>query len=185
MIETLLLAFIIAKIRGYKLKPLFKSWAIYPILGYEVFYIFLEIRIFMEDYSLVKYSKMFTTCYLLCFLVLVIKYQLYTSAIIGSISIFIGSALNKIAIAANGGKMPVFPSLSYYTGYSKPGPIPNVDNLHILGDGMTKFKFLTDYIDVGYSILSIGDIFIYLFAFIIIFSAIKQLNMKSQQKVDV
>lgn len=176
MIEPLLLALIIAKIRGYKLKSLFKSWAIYPILGYEVFYIFLETRIFMEDYSLVKYSKIFTTFYLLCFLVLVIKYQLYNSAIIGSICIFIGSALNKMAIAANGGKMPVFPSLSYYTGYSKRGAFPNVDNLHVLGDSTTQFKFLTDFIDVGYCIMSIGDIFIRFFVFIIIYDTIKCIN---------
>lgn len=176
MIETLLLALLIAKLKGYKLKPLFKSWAIYPILAYEMFYMFLTIKVFMEDYSLVKYSKMFTTFYLLCFLFLVIKHQLYNSAIIGSISILFGSALNKVVIAANEGRMPVFPTLSYYTGYSKRGSFPNVDNLHILGDGTTKFKFLTDFIDTGYCIMSIGDIFIHFFSFIIIYNLIKQLN---------
>lgn len=176
MIEILLLAFLIAKLKGYKLKPLLKSWTIYPILAYEIFYIFLTIKVFMQDYSLVKYSKIFFTFYLLCFLVLIIKFQLYKSAIIGSIFIFIGSALNKIAIAANGGKMPVFPTLSYYTGYAKQSEFMNVDNLHILGNGTTKLKILTDYLDIGYRILSLGDVFIHFFAFIIIYNSIKYLN---------
>ncbi|GAA0177334.1 DUF5317 family protein [Clostridium sediminicola] len=178
MIESLLLALLVAKLKGYKLKPLFKSWAFYPVLVYEVFYIFLAITIFMEDYRFVKYAKIFTTLHLLCFLILIVKYQLYKSSVIGSISIFIGSVLNKIAIAANGGKMPVFPTLSYYTGYSEKGAFPNVDNIHILGSSSTQVKFLTDYIDLGYTILSIGDIFIHFFSFVIIFSAIRQLNMK-------
>ncbi|NFR66958.1 hypothetical protein FDF48_16555, partial [Clostridium botulinum] len=51
-----------------------------------------------------------------------------------------------------------------------------VNDIHILGDSSAKFKFLTDIIDVGYSIMSIGDIFIRLFVFIVIFNTIKHIN---------
>ena len=48
-----------------------------------------------------------------------IVYREYISAIIGSIFVIVGGILNDIAISANNGYMPVFPSLSYLTGYAK------------------------------------------------------------------
>jgi hypothetical protein len=84
--------------------------------------------------------------------------------------------LNKFVIRANNGKMPVFPTLSYFTGYAKPDSFIKVNDIHVLGDSSTKFKFLTDIIDVGYSIMSIGDIFIRFFVFIIIFNTIKYID---------
>ena len=35
MIEAVIIALIISKIKGYSLKPFFKSWTIYPILIFE------------------------------------------------------------------------------------------------------------------------------------------------------
>lgn len=176
MIETILLAFFIAKLRGYKLRPLFKSWTIYPILIFALMYVIFEFTVFMGNYSLIKYTKIFHFFYLLIFLVLIIKYQIFISAIIGSIFIFIGTICNNVVISANGGKMPVFPTLSYVTGYAKANSFNGIDNLHVLGNGATKLKFLTDIFDVGYSIMSIGDILIRLFAFIIIYNSIKHVN---------
>jgi hypothetical protein len=176
MIETILLAMLISKIKGYKLKRILKSWAFYPTIIFTFFYVFLQINIFLGDYRLVKYSALFETVYILTFLALIFKYKLYGSAIIGSLSIFIGTILNKLAIAANNGKMPVFPTLSYVTGYAKPHSFTIVSSLHTLGNEATKLKFLTDYIDLGYSILSIGDIFIRFFTFIIVFNSIKHIN---------
>ncbi|GAA0727765.1 hypothetical protein GCM10008905_25750 [Clostridium malenominatum] len=74
--------------------------------------------------------------------------------------------------------MPVFPTLSYLTGYATPDAFSKVDDIHVLGNSSTKLKFLTDIIDVGYSILSIGDIFIRVFVFIIIFNTIKHMNRR-------
>ncbi|MEW9094334.1 MAG: DUF5317 family protein [Clostridiaceae bacterium] len=176
MLETILLALVIAKIKGYKIKPLFKSWTIYPILVFELMYLFVQGNIFKENYNFIKYANTLETLYLCSYLALIIKYEQYISAIIGSACIFIGTILNKIAISANNGKMPVFPTLSYSTGYAKPDAFMKVDDIHILGSSSTKLKFLTDVIDVGYSILSIGDIFIRLFVFIIIFNTIKHMN---------
>lgn len=177
MIETILLSFIFAKVKGYKLKPLFKSWTIYPIIVFMLMYIMLEVFIFTGNYSLVKYSNVYKITYLCSFLILIIKYKLYMSAIIGSVFVLIGGQLNNIAIAANNGKMPVFPSLSYLTGYAKQGSFTSSIDIHILGNSLVKLKFLTDVIDVGYSILSLGDILIRMFAFIIIYYAIKNSNL--------
>lgn len=178
MIETILLAFLVAKIKGYKLKPIFKCWEIYLILGFELIYLFMQISVFYGDYNFIKYASIFKTLYLYSFIIFIIKYKLYISAIVGSISIIIGSVLNNIAISMNNGKMPVFPTLSYLTGYAKYDSFSKINDIHTLGTSATKVKYLTDFIDIGYSILSIGDIFIRLFAFIIIYNAIKHINNK-------
>jgi hypothetical protein len=176
MIETLVLALIFAKIKGYKLKPLFKSWAIYPILAFGLVYVILEVMLFKGDYKFIEYASSFHFLYLLTFLILIIKYKLNISAIIGSAFILIGSILNKVVISANNGKMPVFPSLSYWTGYAKIDAFTKVNDIHILGSETTKLKFLADIFDMGYSIMSIGDIFIRVFTFIIIINTIKVIN---------
>lgn len=181
MIEVILITFLIAKIKGYKLKPLFKSWPIYPILAYELIYIFLQATIFLGNYSFVKYASIIKSFYLYLFLIPIIKYKKYYSAIIGCVFIFIGSNLNNIAIKANNGKMPVFPTLSYWTGYVKEDSFTRINDIHILGGSGTKFKFLTDVVDIGYSILSIGDIFIRLFVFIVIFNVIKEVNKEASE----
>ena len=184
MIEPIILAVFFAKIKGYKVRSLFKTWAIYPMLVFVLMYVILEAMLFRGNYAFIKYASTFHYLYLLTFLILIIKYKLNVSAIIGSIFIFIGTALNNIAIKANNGNMPVFPTLSYLTGYAKPDSFMKVNDIHILGSEVTKLKFLTDIIDVGYSVMSIGDICIRVFAFIIIFNAIKVINkteiMKSE-----
>jgi len=176
MLETILLALIVGKIKGYKLKPLLKECVIYPILAFELIYIFLQMTIFMGNYALIKYAGILKVIYLCSYLLLIIKYSLYKSAYLGSACIFIGSILNKVAIRANYGKMPVFPTVSYVTGYVKRGEFVKADNLHVLGNSSTKLKFFTDIIDTGYCIMSIGDIFIRFFVFIIIFNTIKHIN---------
>ena len=184
MIEPIILAVFFAKIKGYKVRLLFKTWAIYPMLAFVLMYVILEVMLFHGNYTFIKYASTFHYFYLLTFLILIIKYKLNVSAIIGSIFIFIGTALNNIAIKANNGNMPVFPTLSYLTGYAKPDSFMKVNDIHILGSEVTKLKFLTDIIDVGYSVMSIGDICIRVFAFIIIFNTIKVINkteiMKSE-----
>lgn len=185
MIETILLAMLISKIKGYKLKPMFKSWVFYPMLIFTLFYVFLQITIFCGYYGFVKYSALLEKAYLSTFLLIVFKYEVYGSAIIGSFSVFIGTMMNKLAMSANGGKMPVFPSLSYMTGYYKPDVFLKVKDIHILGSETTKLKMLTDYIDLGYSILSIGDIFIRFFTFIIVYNSIKFINKEKIEEFNV
>ena len=74
--------------------------------------------------------------------------------------------------------MPVYPTLSYLTGYVTPESFGSIDSLHILGNAETKLKVLTDYIDYGYSILSIGDVIIHLFVCFMLFYLIKAVNIR-------
>lgn len=176
MIETVFIAIIVAKIKGYKIKPLLKHWEMYPVCVFLIIYFFLNMSIFFENYYFVRYAAILEKIYILTFLILIIKHEQYKEAMIGSLSMIIGTMLNKIAIINNGGKMPVFPTVSCVTGYFQADSFVKVNDIHVLGNENTKYKILTDYIDLGYSILSIGDIFIRVFVFIIIFKSIKSIN---------
>lgn len=176
MLETILFAFFFARIKGYQVKPVFNIWWIYPPLLFTTYYIFLNIKILLGYYEAIQYASIIETLYILSFIPIILKLKLYKSAIWGSLAIFAGSLLNKIAMFYNGGKMPVYPSLSYITGYVKPDSFSRVNDIHILGDSNTKLKFLTDIFDIGYSILSVGDIFIRLFTFILIYDSIKTMK---------
>ena len=177
MLETIIISLVFCKIKKFKIGPLFKSWAIYPVLFMEIIYIIVQANIFMENYEVIKYSGILKTIYLCSYLPLVFKFKQYIASIIGSIFVVIGGILNDIAISANNGYMPVFPSLSYITGYAKLDSFDKVNDIHILGSSSTKLKFLTDIFDIGYSVLSIGDIFIRLYIFIIIYNVVKYLNI--------
>ena len=181
MLETIIISFIICKIKGFKIKPLFKSWTIYPVIFMELVCLFIQINIFMENYEVINYVGLLKTFYLCSYLPLIFVYRQYIYAIIGSVFVVIGGILNDIAIAANNGYMPVFPSLSYLTGYAKNAAFNKVNDIHVLGDSNTRLKPLTDIFDIGYSVLSIGDIFIRGFVFIIIYNVIKKMNLNNKQ----
>ena len=76
--------------------------------------------------------------------------------------------------------MPPLPSSP---GYYNAAVFGTADSLHTVGDSATKLKFLTDYIDVGYSILSIGDVLIHTFVFIVVYSVIQELNSVETEKI--
>jgi hypothetical protein len=182
MPETILLAFLFAKIKGYKIRPLFKSWTIYPLIGFEIINLIGQVIIFSGNYEFVEFMRSSKTIYLSIYLLLVFKYEIYTSSIIGAIFVFLGGILNDIAMKANEGFMPVYPTLSYLTGYAKPEAFDLVKDIHILGNSQTKLKILTDFIDLGYSILSIGDVFIRVFVFIIIYNSIKKISNSTSKE---
>ena len=149
----------------------------------EVINITLQANVFMNNYEFIKYAGILKMVYLCSYLPLVFKYKEYISAIVGSIAIIFGGLLNDIVIKANNGFMPVFPSLSYLTGYASVESFSKVNDIHILGGANTNLKFLTDIFDLGYSILSVGDIFIRMYVFLIIYNAVKSINiLKSYKK---
>ena len=176
MIETILLAILFAKLNKYKIKPLFKSWTIYPLIIFEIIYFIGQVSIFLGNYEFIDFMIKLKPFYLCTYLLLVFKYDIYISSIIGVIFVFLGGALNDIVIKVNGGFMPVYPTLSYLTGYAKPEAFDLVKDIHILGNSQTKLKILTDFIDLGYSVLSVGDILIRVFVFIIIYNSIKKIS---------
>lgn len=176
MLETILLAFLFAKMRKYEIKPLFKSWTVYPVIIFEIVYFIGQVLIFSGNYEVIQFMQRLKSFYLCTYLLLVFKYDLYIVSIVGAGFVFFGGVLNDIVIKANGGFMPVYPTLSYLTGYVKPEAFHLVNDIHMLGNSQTKLKILTDFIDLGYSILSVGDLFIRAFVFIILYNAIKKIS---------
>ncbi|MDV4150955.1 DUF5317 family protein [Clostridium sp. AL.422] len=184
MFETIIISLIFCKVKKLKIKPLLKNWTIYPVIFMEVICLIIQANIFSENYNLIKYVGVVKTLYLCSYLPLIFVYKQYVSAIIGSVFVVVGGILNDLAIWANNGYMPVFPSLSYLTGYAKIDSFDKVNDIHILGDSLTKLKFLTDIFDIGYSVLSLGDIFIRGFVFIIIYKSVKYLNLTNEKIID-
>ncbi len=176
MILFLLFALILAKIKDYKIKPVLTAYALYPYAAAELFYVLLQASVFMHNYSFIRYTSIINSLYMYTLIIPVMVYKLYKPGIIGSIFMIAGTLLNRLAMSSNGGKMPVYATLSKLTGYYDPAAIQSVDNIHIAGDETVKLKFLTDYIDTGSSILSIGDVLIHSFVFIVIYYSIKEIN---------
>ena len=182
MVVEILLVCLLAKLKRYKLKYLFSTWAFYPVLFVQCTLLVSQFSLFFRTYYFIQFVPLAEPAVILSFVPVLFAYGLYKPAIVGSASIIIGTVLNKFVIAQNGGKMPVFPSLSYRTGYLSPEMFGSMDSIHILGNADTKFKFLTDYIDYGYSILSLGDVLIHLFACIMLYSMIAAVNNHHRKK---
>ncbi len=181
MIIYIVLAILYAKKKGYKIKPILRDYSLYPLFIAEMIYLFLQISVFTGNYDYIEYAAVFKTLYLYTLIIPIVVHKLYKTGIYGSIIVTIGSLMNKFVISQNAGKMPVFPSLSKYTGYFNEAPLGTVDQLHVMGNEATKYKILTDYIDVGYSILSIGDVLIHAFIFMVVYNAIKENSSKINQ----
>lgn len=178
MFITLVLTCAFAHHKGYTLRPLTRACELYPIVAFELFGIFLQANIFFGNYTYVKWADFLKPLSLMLYLLPILKHRLFAPAITGSCLIFAGTFLNKLAIWANGGKMPIFPTLTRLTGYFDPSAFAANTTIHVLGGPTTKLFFLTDWIDVGYSILSVGDLLIRLFAAIVLFYTIKSYQEK-------
>lgn len=187
MIEFILGAFIVAWKKGYKLKPIFSSWQIYIPILFMLFYIFLEITIWIRWFYFVPYQQIIKTSILLGYVPLCLKYRLYESdrtksswgiltspMLFATLCLWLGSTFNKLAMNANNGYMPFFPSNSYATGYYTDA-MTN-DGIHVLGNAQSALIPLTDTIDLGWSIMSIGDVLVRIYVFTIIYYSIKNTN---------
>jgi len=182
VIEALILCFL-AKIKHYKLKYLFSTWTFYPVLIAQCILIVFEFSVFFRTYYFVRFAPVMDFVIISSFLFCIFEFKLYKPAVFGSVSAVAGTILNKLAIAQNGGKMPAYPTLSFITGYLDPEIFGPADSIHALGDSATKLKILTDYIDFGYCVLSIGDVLIHMFFCIMLYSLIKAVNIRySEQK---
>lgn len=173
----------------YNTKALFKNWAIYPPLVMLGVYIIVEIMIFCDNYWIVQYGNLIKQITLLTYLGLIIQYQLYNSmyqkykgkgiigfltspVVLAFVCLFFGYFLNYLAVQANLGHMPVFPSNTYFTGYTDVESFTK-DGFYVLGDQNSKVIPLCDSIDIYYSNLSIGDLFVRAYIFIILFFSIR------------
>jgi len=183
LVEFIIGSFIYAKYRKkYKLKYIFKSWEIYPSILFALFYIYLEITIWQQNYYFLPYAQYIKTATLLSYIPLIIKWKLYedengfiltSPMVLATLCLGLGSKLNKITMNVNENYMPSFPSNTYWTGYIKSNFI---DGIHIIGNSHSHLIPLCNTIDIYYSILSWGDILVRLYVFIIIYNAIKISN---------
>lgn len=185
MFIFMIFAILCAKIKGYRILPVLKAYSLYPYVAIEILSLFLQMNIFIGDYNYIQYATIAKMVYLYTLILPVFVYKLYKPGICSSILIIIGTILNNFVMKQNGGKMPVFATLSKITGYYDPSVFVTIDKIHVVGNAATKYKFLTDIIDIGYSILSIGDIFIHSFTFIIIYSVIKEVNKGKVYTTDI
>lgn len=185
MLITFLIAAGFAKKRGCDLKIIFKSIALYPPAVCEVIYLIMQFFVFQGNYDVIAFADVFKKTYMLSFLFPIIWLKLYKQGLIGSIFVMLGTASNNLVMNLNDGKMPVFPTISYWTGYVKNDTFQKVNDIHVLGTANTKMIILSDVFDVGWSVLSIGDIFIRIFVGIIVYSAIVELNKRSMAEFNL
>ena len=180
MIIYILLAFLMARIKGYSIKPVLRDRSLYPLFVAEILYLMLQTSVFLGYYRFIPYAGTFKTLYLYTLIVPIVVHRLYKAGFLGSIMLTVGSFLNRFVMSQNGGKMPVYATLSKYTGYFDEKVLGTIDQVHILGTEQTKYKILTDFIDVGYSILSIGDVLIHAFIFLVVYETIKVYGKKEK-----
>lgn len=179
MLLFVIFPFLLAKLKKYKLTPVFRMPDLYPVFCVEAVHLFFQISFYFGETRFVKYSNLIQNLFLLVLLLPILRQRLYYPSILGAGLTIAGTALNKIVIRANGGKMPVYPTLSKLTGFVSDGQLSgSVDSLHILMTRDTKLNFFADYIDLGFSILSPGDVLIHTFNAIIIYYTIKSRNNK-------
>ena len=198
MIETLLASLIFSKIKlyikldkikinkeSYLIKPILKRWSTYPVIFMSIFYIYLQSTIMNQNYYFLQYQYIIKNLIIMSYMALgldvLFRNEKYKQYMIACGSLLSGFGLNYIAMYFNHGKMPIFPSVSYSTGYTQYDMIVNASrfsDFHVLGDHTTKFIFLSDIFDIfGLSIWSVGDILIRAFAFIIVYYSIKTLSL--------
>lgn len=204
MIEIIIVVILIAKFVGkykwFEIFKIFRHWTMYPIIAICLLQIYFTYLMVQGEYWFLEYSKYIKDIsFLLCF-ILVFKYklinisifkrinlerngQLITSltspVILGTLFTIVGSQLNKIAIFYNQGKMPVFPTNSLSTGYSKIDMFDKAlifKDFHVLGTYTTKMIWLTDTWDFFYMIMSPGDALIKLLGVFILYYSIVQCN---------
>lgn len=178
MIVEIIAVCLIALLKRFRPRYLLHTWTFYPILLVQLCLVVFQASIFFRYYGFTPMVRYVEPAVILSFLPALLVFGLYKPAMIGGACIVAGTLLNKLVIAQNGGHMPVYPTLSYLTGYVTPESVARLSGLHLVEAGGAKLVFLSDIIDYGYCILSIGDVFIHLFACIMLYSLIKAVNRR-------
>ena len=181
MILFILLAFIIAKLRRHRIRVLLREPSLIPIWIIEIVFWLLQICIWRQDYRFIGIAGYLQTASILALLWPILKFRLYPQAIAGAFMVVTGSTLNRIVMYANGGRMPVILSFSGITKYYQEGALEaSQDVRHIIMSDATKLNFLADYIDVGFSVMSIGDVLVHLFTTIVLYCVIVKCNQRKE-----
>lgn len=177
MLLFIIVACFLAKLRGYRLRPMLSEWSLYPLAFVEILFWVAQICAWNGIYHFVPYASRIQSAFIVALLFPIFRFRLYRTACAGAGMTLLGSLLNRWVMNANGGRMPVLPTLSRWTGYYREGAMEVAsDGLHMLMSDQTRLNWLADWIDVGFSIMSIGDLLIHGFVLIVVYQAIRALN---------
>jgi len=204
MVETLIFSILCLKTKlylklgkfqihkeSYLVKPILKQWSIYPVILMSLIYCIFQYMILNHDYSFIPYQKIFKDALIMSYIILgvdiLFRNKIYKPFIFACYSLLSGCGLNAIVMHFNNKKMPIFPTFTYSTGYTQYDMIINSSkygDFHVLGDHTTKLIFLADVFDVcGFSIWSIGDILVRVFAFMMVYYSVKEVNKIHKNKI--
>ena len=174
MLIFILIPLIIARVKGYRVLSLFKVLDMYPFFFACACHGIFILSAWMGYYGFVQYATFLQWFMIITLLLPIVRRVIFWPTIIGVGMTVVGTLMNKIVINANGGKMPVYPTVSKWIGYYKEGQLDGtIDDLHVLLDHSSKLPFLADYIDFGLYILSPGDLLIHAFASVILYYTVK------------
>lgn len=183
MLLFFLIPVLLCYFKKYRLKYFLTLWDFYPVYAAELVHIFFQVTAWFGNYQFVQYAKYLQIAFTLTLLFPILRHRLVTQAIGGSICVVAGSVLNRFAMNSNGGAMPVFPTLSKLTGYYVEGNLSSgIDKVHILMTSSTKLNFLGDYIDLGFCIMSPGDVLIHTFISLVLFGSVKAATLRANKK---
>lgn len=174
MLIFFFLALLVGRLQGRQVSTVFYQKCLIPYFILEFCYIGVQFSTFCGYYGFIPYAELFKRLYFLVLLVPILVHQLYVPAIAGAGSVAVGTLLNRAVMNANGGKMPVFATLARWTGYYTSDFSAVGDTIHMAGDSTVKLAFLADYIDLGYCILSVGDLLVHAFTFIIVYALVRK-----------
>jgi len=175
---------------SYLIKPILKKWSVYPVIFMSIFYVYLQYTIMNQNYYFLQYQHIIKNAILGSYMILgldvLFRYEKYKEYITACCSLLCGFTLNKIVMYFNNNLMPIFPDISYSTGYTQYDMIINMSkfsDFHVLGDHTTNLIFLSDIFDMGGSIWSVGDILVRVFAFLIVYFSVKEINKIHMNKI--
>ncbi len=162
MIESILISILIFTLSGHNSTVIFTHLeVIIPVAIIAVVFIVGIISSLLDKRDSIKeYKGCFFIILSLSFLTPIVWH--YKSQNILSVCLFVLSFIlcrfmNNSVIKANSGKMPVYPFLSAKLFKKRIAEASNDQNYY-LGNSQTKLKILSDWIDVGYEIYSLGDL---------------------------
>ena len=174
MLIFILIPFLIAYFKGYRIRSAFQVWDLYPFFAACACHAFFVINAWLGNHSYVRFASLLQFFMIFTLLLPIVWRRITYPTLVGVGMSLVGTLMNHIAIRANGGKMPVYPTVSKWIGYYREGQLDGtIDDLHVLMDESSRLVFLTDYFDFGSCVLSPGDLLIHSFASIIIYYAIK------------
>ena len=183
MLPFLLITMLIARLKGYRPSSIFKTFTILPFLFFELLFYVMQYLAALGIQDVVRFAQPLKFCFFASLLLPIFYFKLYKHAILGSALVLTGTLLNKTAMWANNGKMPVHFTLSKLTGFANESMFDAPGSIHILMDQSTKLNILGDFIDLGYCVMSIGDIIMKAY-FVIVFYQMIRIMEQRRKKIE-